>query len=93
MLHAGLLRPSGNSASDAGPPDWPQTFTTLAGQARGARLKKYYGAGAAAPDTPLSQTPMMALGVETTGPDPEVDAPAAPGTGSSSHARLWARNR
>jgi DNA polymerase-3 subunit epsilon len=73
MLHAALLRPSGTSATDAEPPDWPRTFTTLAGQARDARLKKYYGAGIVAPETPLSQTPMMALDVETTGLDPAVD--------------------
>lgn len=71
MLHAGLLR--NPDAPDAGPPDWPALFQTLAEQARDARLKNYYAAGAAAPDTPLAQAPLIALDVETTGLDPSVD--------------------
>lgn len=73
MLHAGLLRPSTTSTNAAGPPDWPLTFTALASEARDPRLKKYYEAGTVAPDTPLAQTPLMALDVETTGLDPAVD--------------------
>ena len=71
MLHAGMLRSTGEAQS--GPPDWPAQFRALAGQARDARLKKYYAAGAPASNTPLAQTPLTALDVETTGLDPAVD--------------------
>lgn len=71
MLHAGLLR--NPDAPHGTAPDWPALFGTLAGQARDARLKTYYAAGAVAPDTPLAQVPLIALDVETTGLNPSVD--------------------
>lgn len=71
MLRADMLR--GPGAADAGPPDWPAVFAALAGQARDPRLQKYYAAGMVPADTPLANTPLMALDVETTGLDPAVD--------------------
>lgn len=71
MLHAGMLRSPGTA--HAGAPHWPAEFAVLAGQARDARLKTYYAAGTVTPETPLEQTPLMALDVETTGLDPAVD--------------------
>lgn len=71
MLHAGMLQAPG--AMDAGPPDWPARLRELAAQARDPRLQKYYAKGTVQPETPLSQTPLMALDVETTGLNPSVD--------------------
>lgn len=71
MLNAGMLRSPG--AADAVPPDWPARLRELAAQARDPRLQKYYASGTAPPETPLAQTPLMALDVETTGLDPSVD--------------------
>ncbi len=71
MLNAGMLRNPG--AADAGPPDWPARLRELAKLARDPRLQKYYARGTALPETPLAQTPLMALDVETTGLDPAVD--------------------
>lgn len=72
MLHAGLLRPPDNGA-DNSTPDWASRFRDLLGSARDPRLKAYYAAGAVAGDTPLADTPLMALDVETTGLDPARD--------------------
>ena len=72
MLHAGLLRPPDNGA-DNPTPDWASRFRDLLGSACDPRLKAYYAAGAVASDTPLADTPLMALDVETTGLDPARD--------------------
>jgi DNA polymerase-3 subunit epsilon len=97
MLHAGILR--GPGAAHDGPPDWPALFRTLADQARDARLKKYYAAGAPAPDTALADAPLVALDVETTGLDPAVDGIVSIGLVPmqldrirSSHSRHWLLN-
>lgn len=71
MLNASMLQGAGTA--QAGAPDWPAQFRALAEQASDARLKKYYAAGAPDPETPLAQTPLIALDVETTGLDPATD--------------------
>lgn len=49
--------------------DWAAKFRTLAEHSREPLLRNYYGRGPVAPDTPLEQTPLMALDLETTGLD------------------------
>lgn len=69
MLHRGLL--SQSDQNDAEPQsDWARRFQTLAHHALDPRLKAFYAAGAVTGDTPLSDTPLMALDVETTGLNP-----------------------
>lgn len=53
--------------------DWRQRFEALAESARDERLRAYYAAGMVGGDTPLSEVPLMALDVETTGLDPVKD--------------------
>ncbi|MBA4502826.1 3'-5' exonuclease [Marinobacterium marinum] len=50
--------------------DWPERFKTLAESARYPALKAFYKAGVVAPDTPLSEVPLVAMDFETTGLDP-----------------------
>jgi DNA polymerase-3 subunit epsilon len=52
---------------------WPARFKVLAGKARDPRLKRYYEAGIAAAETPISATPLVAMDLETTGLDPGED--------------------
>jgi DNA polymerase-3 subunit epsilon len=51
--------------------DWPGRLAALAGEASDLRLKAFYEAGCVAPETPLSQVPMVAVDFETTGLDPD----------------------
>jgi len=51
-------------------PDWPGRLAELAGQSRVGLLRDFYARGTVDPDTPLSQVPMVALDLETTGLDP-----------------------
>ncbi|MBW4935281.1 3'-5' exonuclease [Marinobacter sp. F4206] len=61
---------SSESASDTtGNPSWPERYQTLAREARSPLLKAFYQAGCVAPDTPMSDVPMVALDFETTGLD------------------------
>ncbi|MDX1587341.1 MAG: 3'-5' exonuclease [Oleiphilaceae bacterium] len=55
----------------AGVPDWPERLRQLSRQARDPRLKAFYKAGTVSGDTPLSESPLMALDFETTGLNPE----------------------
>ena len=74
MLHLGpLQQKQSNAASGAEAQDWPQRFAELAAAAHDERLKRFYAAGAVSGDTPLSEVPLMALDVETTGLDPVHD--------------------
>jgi DNA polymerase-3 subunit epsilon len=71
VLHSDLLRqPAPSVASEV---DWYQRFEALAQSARDDRLRAYYAAGMVGGDTPLSDVPLMALDVETTGLDPVKD--------------------
>lgn len=95
MLHAGLLRPPG--AGNTPPPvDWVARFRELQQSARDPRLKAYYAAGMVGADTPLADTPLMALDVETTGLDPVHDGivsiglvPMRPDIIRASASRYW----
>ena len=51
-------------------PDWSDRFETLASQAKHPLLRDFYGNGCIAPDTPISEVPMVAMDFETTGLDP-----------------------
>ena len=69
MLHSSLLRPDPESQGT----DWPSRYRHLAQAATDERLRRYYAAGMVAGSTPLSQAPLMAMDVETTGLNPERD--------------------
>lgn len=72
MLHRGLLvEPAQHHPIPEA--DWAQRFQALAHSARDPRLRAFYAAGAVTGDTPLSDTPLMALDVETTGLNPAQD--------------------
>lgn len=71
MFHPNLLRqPALGTATEI---EWHQRFEALAHSARDARLRAYYAAGMVRGETPLSEVPLMALDVETTGLDPVKD--------------------
>ncbi|MFW5825724.1 MAG: 3'-5' exonuclease [Marinobacter sp.] len=50
--------------------DWPARLAGLAAEACDPRLKKFYEAGCAAPETPVGDVPLVAMDFETTGLDP-----------------------
>ncbi|MEO9701772.1 exonuclease domain-containing protein, partial [Marinobacter alexandrii] len=52
-------------------PDWSERFDALAREAQHPLLKEYYAAGCIAPDTPISEVPMVAMDFETTGLNPD----------------------
>nr|WP_242634487.1 3'-5' exonuclease [Marinobacter salicampi] len=60
------------SANPANPKlaPWPERMARLASEARNPHLKAFYDAGCVAPETPMSQVPLVALDFETTGLDP-----------------------
>jgi len=50
---------------------WPARFEVLAQRTRHPDLARFYGQGTVAPDCPLSEVPLVALDIETTGLDAE----------------------
>lgn len=91
MFHAGLL-----TTQQAPAIDWPQRMRNLAQTARHLRLRRFYAAGVAAGSTPLSEVPLLALDIETTGLDPDMDGIVSVGlvpmtlqTVHASRARQW----
>ena len=50
-------------------PGWPDYMAMRASRARNLDLRHFYEQGQLDPDTPISQVPMMALDLETTGMD------------------------
>lgn len=72
MLHRSLLSEPGQKGVTP-EADWARRFQTLAHQALDPRLKAFYAAGAVTGNTSLSDTPLMALDVETTGLNPVRD--------------------
>lgn len=55
-------------------PNWRTLCASLAQTALDEDLKRFYEAGAVGPLTPISDVPLVALDVETTGLDPKRDA-------------------
>lgn len=53
--------------------DWPVIMAARQQRARDPRLKKFYGAAAIDPKTPLEQADFVALDFETTGLNPVID--------------------
>lgn len=69
-------------------PDWPQRMAELAEQASDPRLKRFLEAGCVAPDTPMSEVPMVAVDFETTGLDPDQHSIVSIGLVPFSHNRI-----
>ncbi|SFB98889.1 DNA polymerase-3 subunit epsilon [Marinospirillum celere] len=57
-------------AADSEVPDWPSRFKVLHQHAKDKRLQAFYDAGVVAGDTPLAETPLLAVDFETTGFNP-----------------------
>ncbi len=75
MFHLGRtdLTPGGTSPSKTELPDWPARFAALVENTQDPRLRAYYAAGVPAGDTVLTEVPLVALDIETTGLDPVRD--------------------
>jgi len=76
--------------------DWQTMFTEWAKEAPEGPLKDYYLAGMIAPTTPLKDTPLLALDLETTGLDSQTDEiislgviPLSPKTIRCQGAQYW----
>ncbi|HDZ57890.1 MAG TPA: 3'-5' exonuclease [Pseudomonas xinjiangensis] len=68
--------------------DWQQHFASLAANTSNGYLAAYYAAGMVSSDTPISQVPMAALDIETTGLDSRHDAIVSVGMVPFSLARI-----
>ncbi|MEX0603929.1 MAG: 3'-5' exonuclease [Marinobacter sp.] len=64
------LSDSSSNPDPEGVIDWPARLNLLKDQATDPHLKAFYGAGTVAPETQISDVPMVALDFETTGLDP-----------------------
>ncbi|MCZ2722034.1 3'-5' exonuclease [Marinomonas sp. 15G1-11] len=71
--------------------DWKQSFQTLEKNAPQGPLKRFYEQGAVAYDTPLRDTSMVSLDLETTGLNPEKDAIVSAGLVPLNHQRIQCR--
>lgn len=60
----------GSQLPKAAPINWQQHFLTLAKHSKQPLLQQYYAAGMVSADTPIADTPLLALDLETTGLDP-----------------------
>ena len=72
MLYLGsseLKRPTSRQ-TDPAISDWQQYYQQQAEHNQHALLKQFYQAGMVASDTPIGDTPLLALDIETTGLDP-----------------------
>ena len=61
---------SKHPATDPGITDWQQYYQQQAQQCEQPLLRRFYQAGMVAGDTPVSDVPLLALDIETTGLDP-----------------------
>ncbi len=50
---------------------WPEHFDQLSARSRDMRLQRFYAAGTVTADTPITNTPLIAMDFETTGLDAE----------------------
>jgi DNA polymerase III subunit epsilon len=57
------------SAPHPDAPGWPDYLARRAAQARHPELARFFAAGCPAPETPISEVPLVALDLETTGLD------------------------
>ncbi|GGY45834.1 3'-5' exonuclease [Bacterioplanes sanyensis] len=71
--------------------DWPERFQQLETAAFDIRLQRYYGAGMVSADTPIGETPLVALDFETTGLDASQDAIVSIGLVPFSRQRVFLR--
>jgi DNA polymerase-3 subunit epsilon len=97
LLHGGLLRfPNDNRVPARGAINWQERFAVLAQQTKDERLKAYYLAGMPTGDTPIEHVPLLAMNIQTTGPNPAQDsvlsiniAPVSIGVSGTGQARQW----
>lgn len=68
-----MIWPWGRKSEHSGPFDWAAYLQERAAQPMDDRLKHFYQANWPAPDTAISQVPMVALDLETTGLDAKRD--------------------
>lgn len=68
--------------------DWPLRFAQLAKTAKNSALQAFYNAGVISGDTPLSEVPLLAIDIETTGLNPKKDGILSLGAVPMSLARI-----
>lgn len=92
MFYLGRTELTQGSAPPASvaPPDWPARFAALVDKTRDPRLRAYYAAGVPAGDTALTDVPLVALDIETTGLDPVRDGIVSIGVVPMSLERILA---
>lgn len=74
MLHGGLLKlPTDTRLPARSASDWQGRFAVLAEQTKDERLRAYYAASIPSGQAPISEVPLMAMDVETTGLNPAKD--------------------
>ncbi|WP_152208191.1 3'-5' exonuclease [Marinobacter changyiensis] len=83
---------SGNPIDRLAVIDWPARLKLLSEQTKDPRLKAFYEAGTVAPETPISEVPMVALDFETTGLDPHTHSIVSIGLVPMSLSRIRCRD-